>query len=146
MSDPQLRSQEPPAAGGYEKSDLTVKSAAAIAIVLTAVVAAVLLLILWMLGFFAVRFPAPLAPVSPRSTAVRSGPQEPPLQVDAIRDLQGLRAAEDALATSYGWVNREAGTVRIPVARAMELLVERGLPAPPEAAPVPGAKAGRRRP
>ena len=65
--------------------------------------------------------------------------------MDAIRDLQSLRTAEEALATSYGWVNREAGTVRIPVARAMELLLERGLPVPPKAGPAPVAKPGRGR-
>lgn len=30
---------------------------------------------------------------------------------------------------SYGWIDRETGVVRIPLERAMELLVERGLPA-----------------
>jgi hypothetical protein len=30
---------------------------------------------------------------------------------------------------SYGWVDQQAGIVRIPIERAMELLVERGLPA-----------------
>ncbi len=145
MSDPHPQSGERSPAGGYEKSDLTVKSAATIAIVLTLLVAAVLFLILWMLGFFAARLPAPSAPAPAKSAAVRSGPQEPPLQVDAIRDLRSLRAAEDALATSYGWVNRETGTVRIPVDRAMDLLAERGLPAPPEARPTPASKPGRGR-
>jgi hypothetical protein len=43
-------------------------------------------------------------------------------------------------------VNREAGTVRIPVARAMELLLERGVPEIPATAEKPAAKSGRRRP
>src|SRR5208282_5249649 len=29
---------------------------------------------------------------------------------------------------SYGWVDEKAGTVRIPIERAMDLLVQRGLP------------------
>jgi hypothetical protein len=33
----------------------------------------------------------------------------------------------------YGWVDREAGIVRLPIERAMELLLERGLPTRPEA-------------
>jgi hypothetical protein len=55
------------------------------------------------------------------------------LQVDGLRNLRAMRATEDGLLTSYGWVNREAKTVRIPVERAMDLLVERGLTAVPEA-------------
>ena len=44
------------------------------------------------------------------------------------QELQQWRAAEEESLRSYGWVNKEAGIVRIPIARAMELLAERGLP------------------
>ncbi|MEZ4616096.1 MAG: hypothetical protein R2867_11425 [Caldilineaceae bacterium] len=30
---------------------------------------------------------------------------------------------------SYGWIDQEAGTVHIPIERAMELVVSEGLPA-----------------
>jgi hypothetical protein len=40
--------------------------------------------------------------------------------------MRELRAREEAALTSYGWVDREAGRARIPVERAMELLLERG--------------------
>jgi hypothetical protein len=33
----------------------------------------------------------------------------------------------------YGWVDRQAGVVRLPIERAMELVLERGLPTRPEA-------------
>jgi hypothetical protein len=62
----------------------------------------------------------------------RQLPPEPRLQTHPIRDLRDLRAAEDATLTSYGWIDRQAGVVRIPIARAMELLVKRGLPVQPE--------------
>ncbi|HUC85551.1 MAG TPA: hypothetical protein VL970_10195 [Candidatus Acidoferrales bacterium] len=39
-----------------------------------------------------------------------------------------LEAAQDAQLNSYGWVDRSNGIVRIPIARAMELLLQRGLP------------------
>jgi hypothetical protein len=54
----------------------------------------------------------------------------PRLQTDAPADLQKLRMREDAALESYGWVDRERGIAHIPVERAMELLVERGLPKP----------------
>jgi len=74
----------------------------------------------------------------PSELAQRYGRQEPPaprLQPDPVQDLKDMRAEENALLTTYGWVDRSAGVVRVPVQRAMELLVQRGLPARPEAKP-----------
>ncbi len=39
-------------------------------------------------------------------------------------DLQALRAREDADLNAYRYIDRAKGTVRLPVARAMELLLE----------------------
>ena len=55
-------------------------------------------------------------------------PPEPRLQVTEQADLKQTRKAEDAILTSYGWVDRPAGIVRIPIDRAIELLAQRGLP------------------
>lgn len=52
----------------------------------------------------------------------------PNLQRDPSLDLAALREREDKLLNTYGWIDREAGTVRLPIDRAMDLLVERGLP------------------
>jgi hypothetical protein len=51
------------------------------------------------------------------------------LQVDPQDELRQMRAAEDATLNSYGWVDKDAGIVRIPVDRAMEILAKKGLPA-----------------
>jgi len=53
---------------------------------------------------------------------------EPRLQVVPAQDLQQMRAAEDAVLSSYDWVDEAAGFVRVPIDRAIELLLERGLP------------------
>jgi len=37
--------------------------------------------------------------------------------------IDELHARENALLTSYGWVNREKGIVHIPIDQAMELMV-----------------------
>jgi hypothetical protein len=55
-------------------------------------------------------------------------PPEPRLQTDPREDLADLRAREDALLHSYGWVDRNAGVVRIPIESAIKLTLERGLP------------------
>ena len=52
----------------------------------------------------------------------------PPPSARTQAPLAELRAAEDAVLYSYGWVDRAAGIVRIPIDRAMEVLVQRGLP------------------
>lgn len=52
----------------------------------------------------------------------------PQLRVDEARDFEKFRAAEEAKLSSYGWIDKNAGIVRIPIARAMDLTVQRGLP------------------
>jgi hypothetical protein len=49
-------------------------------------------------------------------------PPEPRLLVDPRSALLELHAEEDGLLHGYAWVNREAGIVRIPIERAIELL------------------------
>ena len=55
-------------------------------------------------------------------------PPEPRLQTDPRQDLADLRAREHETLTTYGWVDRNAGIVRIPIDEAMKLTLERGLP------------------
>jgi hypothetical protein len=54
-------------------------------------------------------------------------PPEPRLQTNPREDMRLLREQEDAILTSYGWVDRPAGVVRIPIEEAMKLTVRRGL-------------------
>jgi hypothetical protein len=67
-------------------------------------------------------------PVSLVNTKRQPPSQRPRLQTDAPADLQQLRNREETALESYGWVDRERGVAHIPVERAMELLVARGLP------------------
>ncbi len=55
-------------------------------------------------------------------------PPEPRLQTNPRQDLADLRAAEDVTLSTYGWVDRNAGVVRIPIDEAMKLTLQRGLP------------------
>jgi hypothetical protein len=58
--------------------------------------------------------------------------------------LAEFRAQEDALLTSYGWVEKDKGIARLPIDVAMRIAAERGLPeweAPsPSPAPAGGAR------
>jgi hypothetical protein len=52
----------------------------------------------------------------------------PHLQLMPAEDLNNFRTKEELELNTYGWINRTAGVVRIPIVRAMELVLERGLP------------------
>lgn len=52
----------------------------------------------------------------------------PRLLVHSGRERKKLETAERTQMESYGWVDRRAGVARIPVTRAMQLIIERGLP------------------
>src|SRR5262245_32221641 len=58
-------------------------------------------------------------------------PPEPRLQANPRQDLKDLREAEDLRLTTFGWVDRNAGVVRIPIEEAMKLTLQRGLPSRP---------------
>lgn len=53
----------------------------------------------------------------------------PRLQANPSVDLARFRATEEERLHSYGWVDRQAGIIHMPIERAMELTAQRGLPA-----------------
>ena len=55
-------------------------------------------------------------------------PAEPRLQRSPANEMYDFRVKEDAVLGSYGWIDKNAGTVRIPIDQAMRLTLERGLP------------------
>jgi hypothetical protein len=50
------------------------------------------------------------------------------LQRNPAQDMTQMQREDETILNSYGWVDREAGVVRLPIERAMELTLERGLP------------------
>ncbi len=114
-------------AGGHEERDTNIRAIMWFAFSLVVTVGAVLLLMRW--AFYA--FPRPQAEdTTPFASATVAGtiPPEPRLQVNAPEDLKKLRAQEDSVLNTYGWVDRQKGIVRIPIDRAIDELVKRGLP------------------
>src|SRR5580692_9630161 len=43
-------------------------------------------------------------------------------------ELKDLRSDEAAILNSYGWVNPDKGTVRIPIDQAIDIVAQKGLP------------------
>ncbi|MHA3774122.1 hypothetical protein ACXR0O_21545 [Verrucomicrobiota bacterium sgz303538] len=114
------------ARAGYEKRDVSVRGIVWFAIAM--VIAAIVMNIgLWLFELGLNRL-YPNGPAASRIGRPRVEPPPPRLQSSPTADLQELRAAEDGVLNSYGWINREAGVIRIPIERAMEITNERGLP------------------
>jgi hypothetical protein len=55
-------------------------------------------------------------------------PPAPRLQVDPAVDLDQVRQSQNELLNSYGWADKPTGKVRVPIDRAMDMLIERKLP------------------
>jgi hypothetical protein len=76
------------------------------------------------------------APSATRATSVsqpeiESGFQklpEPRLQVSPAEDLAKVKNSSREKLESYGWVDRDSKTVRIPIERAIDFVAERGVP------------------
>jgi hypothetical protein len=111
---------------GYEDSDVSVSRLFAFA---GGVVALVVLGVLGSAAVFHffVRH-QPLGPPASPFEDVRTVPPEPRLQTTAPLDLKRYRDDQEKTLEGYGWVDSQAGIVRIPVDRAMELLLQKGYP------------------
>ncbi len=53
----------------------------------------------------------------------------PALQTQPFKDIHQLRQGENQKLTSYGWVDKDGGVTRIPIDRAMEVMLQKGFPA-----------------
>ncbi|HEY3973950.1 MAG TPA: hypothetical protein VGM18_13170 [Candidatus Sulfotelmatobacter sp.] len=59
----------------------------------------------------------------------------PRLEDDERGQLNGIRLKEEQTLSTYDYIDKNAGTVRIPIDRAMELIAQRGLPTRAQGAP-----------
>jgi hypothetical protein len=55
-------------------------------------------------------------------------PPEPRVEEKPYLQLQNLRILEDHVLSSYAWVDQNAGTVRIPIDQAIDMVAQKGLP------------------
>jgi hypothetical protein len=107
---------------GYEQRDLSVGGVALFATSL--VIALIVVHYLAMATFRRLALQPSKYPPPSSLAAVREGFTGPRLLVNQDLDMERLRASEDALLNNYDWVDRNHGIVRIPISRAMELLVQ----------------------
>ena len=119
----------------HEASDVSIAAVVQFGIGLLVCTTAICLFLWGLFHYFAVREEKSELPPATRVVGLENKlPPEPRLQgapgheVDPIQELKDLRAAEDALLNSYGWVDRNAGITRIPIERAMDKVLQQGLP------------------
>ena len=147
--------------GDYERQDIGV---AGVLYFLAGLVVAGLFVYFIVIGIYSYlekRNEAEQAPVSPLATNaekdtrripqpygndyekyLKEGFPSPQLEVNERTELNDERLREEDTLSTYDYVDKNAGTVRIPIDRAMDLIVQRGLPVRTEAsgtavAPVP---------
>ncbi len=117
-------SQEPVLDGELDVRSLSGLTIGLLVIIVIAVIA------VWFLGLgirdrLAAEDPPP--PALPEAR-MEHRPPAPNLQIDPRQQLLDLRADEERVLTTYGWVDETNGLTHIPIDRAMDLLVDQGLP------------------
>lgn len=118
--------QTPPTAPGYETRDVNTRGILYFVIGLFVLLVFSLVSMRWLFGYFSET--QPLGPAASPFTNSRNLPMEPRLQIQPEQDLIRVRTTQEDALNSYGWVDRANGIVRIPIDRAMDLIVERSLP------------------
>ena len=120
----------------YETRDVKIRPLVVFMAGLTVVGIATYLVVYLIIRLFtaqAARQDAQVQPVAGQVQPAAPGeerlPPEPRLQANPAADLRTLRGQEDAILTTYGWVDARGGVVRVPIDVAMQKVLEEGLPA-----------------
>jgi len=114
---------------GYEQRDANVKGLLQFAFWMAVVLVVTMVGMKFTFDYFKKAMPlgATMSPmVQPTD---RMLPPSPRLQSQPHLELQDYCAAQQREVSTYAWVNQQSGVVRLPVDRAMDLVLARGLPA-----------------
>jgi len=112
--------------GGYERREVDIRVIIWSTVTLAVVVFLTCLFTVWLFDVtYHLTSPKPRVSTMARPDEL---PPNPRLQEHPAVELQILRRHEDEILNSYGWVDQKAGVVRIPIDKAMDLLVQKGLP------------------
>lgn len=112
---------------GYEKTDASPRGLLYFALTMAAILAAASLALIWLFKHFQ-KAQNPGSFVAAPFAAERPLPSPPRIQPNPAADMQSYSQSQQNLLNTYGWIDRQNGIVRMPIDRAMELLLERGLP------------------
>jgi hypothetical protein len=113
---------------GHEPDTTDVRGVGVTGVAILAGIAVILAVVYGMFQYLA-HHPVIVSPGSPLAeTSQQQFPPPPRIEVQPAKELRDLRSYEEHILSTYGWVDKNAGIVRIPISRAMELQLERGFP------------------
>lgn len=117
-------------ARGYEKSDASPRGLVYFLLLIAVVLAVTSLLLIRLFKYYQ-KAENPGSFVATPFAGARPLPPPPRIQPDPGVDEQNYLQSQQNLLNTYGWIDRQNGIVRLPIDRAMELLLLRGLPTRP---------------
>lgn len=118
---------------GHELDEGDVRAISLTGVALAVVVAIVFVLVYGIFQFLA-HHQIVVTPANPMAeTNQQQFPPLPRIEEHPALEIKGLHSQEDNILSTYGWVDKKAGVVRIPIDQAMELQLKRGFPARKEA-------------
>jgi hypothetical protein len=115
----------------HEESDVNVRAILASGAGLVVVAVAIHFAIWLMFQYLSAREATRVTPEYPLAAGQDRLPPEPRLQTNPRDDLKALRDHEDQILQNYGWIDRPAGLVRVPIDQAMKIALKRGMPVRP---------------
>ncbi len=117
---------------GHEVRDTNTRNVVWLASALIVLVVVVFIIIGLLYNFLTISQAAQSASPPPLLQEAQGLPPGARLQRDPAQDMQTMGTEQEAILSSYGWVDKQAGVVHIPIERAIELTLERGLPTRPQ--------------
>lgn len=114
----------------YQDRDIQLKPLVLGLVVIAVVTAGTFVAMAALLGFF--RAQSDVADEGMSALIAESDrPSGTLLQVVPVEELEAHRAVERLFLEQHQWIDQEAGIARIPIDRAMAILVEQGMPIRP---------------
>jgi len=110
----------------HEEKDVDVIGVALVAALVLLILAMSYLTVEGLLHF--IRKGRPSFPVASYAVGETSKFPQARLEVHPAADLAESQKVSERELHSYGWIDRKSGGVHIPIERAMQLLLDRGLP------------------
>ena len=136
----EIKHAPPPANGDYEHRDISVRGVVYFLVGLALSIVFVYLVAAGIYSYLDKRTASEQAPINPLITNTpadtrhisgeypQSAFPNPRLETDERGQLNDIRLKEEQTLSTYDYIDKNAGTIRIPIERAMDLIAQRGLP------------------
>lgn len=121
------RPDDPHHPGDHERTDVNIPQIAFAGFILVVVAVGIHYALGHLMDDYSNKRASMVGSVRPLSDTLSKASQ-PSLQVTPADELKTMREDEKSVLDHYTWADRKQGIVRIPIERAMDRLLEQGLP------------------